>query len=289
MRFQGKLARPRQLDKFQRAMTWIRKFVYTDRATIEILLDVSPSVACNFLAQLRDEKKIVRTVGHNIISPVYRLSPAGAKSIDRFRDEYDLGLKAATSADESGTSLAGHNLMVQRLAATMWRANDYVGHVLSPRQIRLHGMQIGTSSEEKAAWKWPDAMYVRPTTEVEKDMFASIEFRSALEVQQSPEVFDARAHKLWQYLIALESGQIQDFLYCSSYRPIISSFLEQWRTDLTERVYDGPRHRWKKPENPRVIDPNSPILERGRFMLLDHDPFAVGLYPAPHLVEDGAE
>lgn len=284
MRYEGNQARARQLWKRDTTLSWIRKFIYSDRRTIALLLDVSKSVAADLIAEFRREGLLARTIGHNVACPVFRLTPAGARAIENYRGEYDHGLRAITGADDAGVYLAGHNLMAQRVTAKLWAKSGYRGVILSPRQIRLHGLEIGTASEAKHAWKVPDALLIRPATETERDALETIEIRTAFEIQQSDEAAETRAHKLWQYHAALTAQQIHNFLYCSSL-PLINAYREQWMNNLEERTYEADRHRWRQPVNPQRIAPGSPILKRGDFEQVKHDPYAIGLYPDPDLLD----
>ncbi|WP_295684525.1 hypothetical protein [uncultured Nevskia sp.] len=281
MKHDGSAAGPRHHDKVNKILNWTLRHSLIDRQTVQLLLKVSYSVACAILLAMVRENLLARILGHGVQSKLFRLTPSGARSADRTRGDFDQGLRALTNPDEIGVHYAAHNQVVARVAAAWLAGRDYDGEVLSPRQIRLHGLAIGASSEHKAAWKVPDAMLLQPVPEDERDVYSFGHFKTAIEVQQIDESHETRAYKLWQYWQAVSEGQIYDFEYVSSYAHIVNAFRDQWHHKLEERIYWVDKHRWTRPSNPRTIEPDEELLERASFRVLAHDPFAAGLYPSP--------
>lgn len=285
MRFAGREARPRQLAKHIRVLLWVLRHSYIDRITTMHLLHLNESAALQTLKDLRDRGLLALHHEHNVGCPIHRLTPAGAAAVDPYRGMYDQDLKAVTNPSDFPVHLAPHNLLAQRVAAKWLRQRDYDAHVLSPRQIVNLGLQIGVSSENKSAWKIPDMLLITPIPESEQEAYDLEDRRMALEVQQSTEAPAARAHKLWQYWRALEKAQIQSFAYLSTHPRILKSYEDQWNQELEERKYVAEWHKWITPTNPRRIAPGTDLLLKAQFVLLPHDPFAVGLY-RPHRGDD---
>lgn len=290
MRFTGNQARPRQLDKQIQILRWILRFGYIDKTTTMHLLSLAASAAADTLKDMVELGLIARLLGHGTSCWLYRLTPAGGRAVNPYREEYDEGLKALTNPTELGVHYSCHNLVAQRYAAEWIAKKNYRGHVLSPRQIRAHGLEIGVRSENKGAWKVPDMLLIEPVPAHLQEVYDCTDFRTAVEVQQSSEAESTRAYKLWQYWTALQSVQITSFVYCSTYDFLRRAYEQQWRGGLEERVYDVERHKWGRPTNPRVIAADNELLDHGQFLLLPHDPYATALYPSPSsLRSDEAE
>lgn len=280
MKFHGCAAGPRHFDKIYKILNWLLRHSIIDRQTVELLLKVSYSVACATLQQMEKDKLLARIVGHGVSCRLFRLTPAGARLAERTRGDFDQGLRALTNPTDIGVHFAAHNLVVARVAAMWLAGRDYVGEVLSPRQIRLHDLEIGANSENKAAWKVPDALLLQPVPEFERDAYAFDHFKTAIEVQQSDESHETRAYKLWQYWLAVSTGQIYDFEYVSTYAHIVKAYEEQWHHALEERIFVADKHRWIRPRNPKRIGDGEELLERATFRVLPHEPFGNGLFPS---------
>ena len=281
MKFDGNAAGPRHQEKINKILNWVLRQSLIDVQTVELLLKVGHSTAYATIQHMVKAELLAQTVGHGVSCPLFRLTPGGARLADRTRGEFDQGLKALTNPSEIGVHFAPHNQVVARVAARQLADRDYNGEVLSPRQIRLHKLEIGFSTEHKAAWKVPDAMLLLPVPESEHECYSFPFFKVAIEVQQSDESRETRAYKLWQYYQALRVGDISDFEYVSSYAHIVDAYKDQWHHGLEERIYWTERHRWTRPRNPATVDRGDELLKQATFRVLPHDPFTKGLYPSP--------
>lgn len=281
MKYSGSEAGPRHEDKVNKVLSWVLRHSVIDVQTVQLLLNVSYSTACDTIQNMAQGGLLAPMIGHGVSCPLFRLTPAGARLADRTRGEFDEGLKALTNPSEIGVHYASHNQVVARYAARWLADRGYDGDVLSPRQIRLHNFQIGDSTEHKAARKVPDALLLQPVSEDLRDCYELPYLKIAVEVQQTDEGHETRAYKLWQYFRALRAGQINYFEYVSSREHIVNAYHNQWLTELEERTYWVDRHRWTRPSNPEKVDRDDPLLDYGTFEVLPHDPFAKGLYPSP--------
>jgi len=281
MRFSGNQARPRQLEKHIRILLHILRFGYVDKISTMRLLDLAESATAATLKAMCELGLIARLIGHGTSCWLYRLTPAGGRCVNGYRDAYDEGIKALTSPTDIGVHYSAHNLVAQRYSAKWSLITHGRGQVLAPRQIRAHGLEVAGFAGDRAGWKVPDVMLIRPTTVEEREQFGKDEYRIAVEVQQSSEAPSTRAYKLWQYYGALELNQIDEFHYCSTFDRLRLAYQRHWLEDLEERQYNIEKHKWVRPEDPRTVESDDALLDRGKFILLRHDPFAVGLYPSP--------
>lgn len=285
MEFSGNAAKPRYHFKRDVILMWIFRHMYIDRATVQLLLTLSHSTACETLVAMEKDGLIARFQGHAVDCWMYRLTPKGGRSTEHLTGEFDQGLKAMTNPSDIGSTFARHNLVAARYGASWLARQKFEGHVLSARQVIQLSLQIGDKSASRVAYKVPDIMLLTPVPEHLREVCPFDHFKIAIEVQQSYESPATRAYKLWQYYSALERNEINELIYVSTYPRVLDTYLQQWHNDLEERVLADGNARWITPAEPRRILPDDNVLTYAQFEVLGHDPFAAGLYPPPHMFD----